>query len=52
MAQLLAAAAGGLALGVIAAVLGFAELRHRSRIAGHQPTEADTLGTRTTPIRW
>jgi hypothetical protein len=33
MAQLLAAAAGGLALGVIAALLGVAELRHRNRVA-------------------
>jgi hypothetical protein len=33
MAQLFAAGIAGLALGVIAAVLGAAELRHRNRVA-------------------
>jgi hypothetical protein len=33
MAQLLAAGVAGLVLGVIAVVLGAAELRHRNRVA-------------------
>jgi hypothetical protein len=50
--QLLAAGVAGVALGAISVLLGYAEMRHRNRLAGHEPTVTDELGTRTTPIRW
>jgi hypothetical protein len=46
--QLLAAGAAGLALGVIAAVLGLAELRHRNRM----PQADDRILAKPARGRW
>jgi hypothetical protein len=53
MAQLLAAAAGGLALGVIAVILGVAELRHRNRVAeaGDDTVEFPPILAAPRPVR-
>jgi hypothetical protein len=53
MPDLLVAAIAGLALGLIAAALGYAELRHRDRLAGHEQSigRHPALGDFTRPNR-